>query len=443
MNISKNKLIVYYLLIPIFLVLSASMWSLANATEYYVRKDGNDTNCNGSVNAPSSSTPSCAFLTVAKSAIAAKTGDIVSIQAGTYNESINFGNSGTSSSPITFTGIGSPVIAGNIKTMGSYITIQNLTISPPSAGSPNYAVYLYGTYTIFNNIIITNYGATAGDQATAFGFDSGSSYNTLQNSSIINLNDIDAFHVFGHDQKILHNIVNNINTVNYALNHTDFIQSWGWAGSYAYNILVDSNIISNGTNQIGNLSNDSNTNGLHDWTFSNNIFANVTGALFAGIPKTYFYNNLFYQCGKDQGYAISIYEGGPYSSNGTIIINNAFVNNGGGIGSRAWIYNSNAPSVITISNNYYAGPNNAAITSGTGQIYGTNYINGGNPAFINAATLNFNIQSGSVLTGVGRDLSSLFTNDAAGNTRKVPWSIGPYQYPANLTLNPPTNLIMQ
>ncbi|MGZ3796840.1 MAG: hypothetical protein ACXVB1_10760, partial [Pseudobdellovibrionaceae bacterium] len=399
-----------------------------------------DSNCNGSANTSSASSPNCAYSTLSKAASIAIAGDNVSIQAGTYKENVAFSNSGTSSTPITFTGKGSPVIAGNVITKGSYLTIDSLTFSPPTANAGgvfynNYAVYIYGTHTLFNNCLVTNYGALASDQATAFGFDSGSSYNTIQNSSIINLNDIDVFHVFGHDQKILHNIVNNIQTVNYAANHTDFVQTWGWTGSLAYNILVDSNRVINGSEQIGVVESDS-IPGVHDWTFSNNVFANITGSLFVSTPNVHLYNNIFYQSGAN-GYSISFYGG----SEGLALENNAFIINTAtqGLYAQGWNYNALPPAVSTISNNYYGSTTYASISQ---NVLGSDYKNGGNPAFVNAEALNFNIQAGSVFIGSGVNLSSLFTNDMTGNLRGATWDIGPYMYTASGTvaLLPPSKL---
>ena len=461
MNI--KRIMTHYLLAPTLLF--AGMSTLANANQYYVSNIspiGSDTVCNGTANAPATSAPNCAFLTITKAANTAKAGDNVSILPGTYTENVNFANSGTANAPITFTGTTSPVItstvpitstgvvtpiiAGNVITTGNYNTIEGLTFSAPAAAGGGVwyngsDVYLYGTHNLINNCEITNYGALDSDQAVGITFDSGSAYNTFQNSSIVNLTGIDAMHVFGHDQKILHNYVNNINFKIGGTNHVDFIQTFGWTGSYAYNILVDSNTVTNGNMQTGNLEIDGST-GVHDWTFSNNVFANVGNSVFSGVPNTHFYNNLFYQTGT-AGAAITLYQGGNYSSEGNILVNNAFINNTAiqGLYALGWQYASVPPSVITISNNFYATTTNAALQLGSS--VGTNAINGGNPAFVNPAALNFNLQAGSALIGKGLNLSSSFTNDAAGNTRTTIWDIGPYAYnrtSGSVTILPPSFL---
>ena len=260
---------------------------------YYVSTTGNDSN---------TGTEAAPWKTIAKAATAAAAGDTVIINSGTYDETVTFSKSGAAGNPITFIGSGSPVIRGNVTTKGSYLVIDGFTISPPSAGGYG-AVTLAGQHNILQNCLVTNYGARASDQATAIIFDTSGAYNTVQGCTIRDLNDIDVFHVFGHDQIILNNYVTNIQTVNYNLNHTDFIQSYAWSGSSAYNIIVNGNLVTNSSAQLGNTETDGNP-ALHDWTFENNIFANVSGALFSGIPNTRFYNNVFYQVGSSQGYAV-------------------------------------------------------------------------------------------------------------------------------------------
>ncbi|MGZ6441843.1 MAG: hypothetical protein ACXWRU_17415, partial [Pseudobdellovibrionaceae bacterium] len=60
--------------------------SAGSAATYYVRTDGSDSNCNGSANTSSASSPNCAYSTLSKAASIAIAGDNVSIQAGTYKE---------------------------------------------------------------------------------------------------------------------------------------------------------------------------------------------------------------------------------------------------------------------------------------------------------------------------------------------------------------------
>lgn len=392
----------------------------------YVRPDGSDSICNGSTDASSASKPNCAYSSVRKAASIAAAGDIIIIHSGNYSETVTFSKSGSPAAPITFKGLGSPVIKGNVFIKGSYNIIDGLTVSPPSAGGYG-AITLLGQHNLLSNCLVTNYGATADDQATAIIFDSEGSYNAVVGCTIRDLDDIDAFHVFGHDHVLRNNYVTRLNQVNYSLNHTDFFQTWGWAGSSTYNILVEGNVVTNSTAQLGNTSNDGYT-ALHDITFRNNIFANIGAAFFTGVPNTKFYNNVFYNCGAAQGYAVSYYNQTGYNSAGTEFKNNVFLNNIADINNHSGVAN------VTISNNYFAGVNYSAKRDTPDM--GTNFINGGEAKFLNLNSLDFHIQPGSVLIGKGADLSSVFNSDKDGISRSERWDIGPYHFNGGLP-NPP------
>lgn len=389
----------------------------ANAAAYFVRTDGSDTSCNGTSNASSTSAPNCAFRTITKSAAAANGGDNVSIAAGNYAETVKLTKSGTATTPIIFTGSGTATVQGNLVITGNYLTVAGLTISPPTAGG-YYAVSIQGTNNTLRNCTVTAYGATASQQATAIGLEGGA-YNTVEGCTIRDLNDIDVFHVWGHDQTIRNNYVTNIQQVNYNLNHTDFIQTWGYSGATAYNILVEGNVVTNSSCQLGNTETDGQS-GLHDWTFRNNVFYNIGAAFFWGLPNSKFYNNLFYNVGNAQGYALSLYTQTNYSSVGTAIVNNAFVANQGDVD-----FHSTSPSQLSdYSYNYFA-----TATGGTKSgTLGANAINGGDPKFANVTKADFHLLTGSVLIGRAKSLATSFTTDKDGNSRTGAWDVGSYKY---------------
>jgi len=387
----------------------------ASAAAYYVRVDGNDSTCNGSVNAASTSAPNCSFRTIQKSAKVAVAGDNVSIQPGSFVESVKLRKAGTRAAPILFSGPGA-TLKGNLTVTGQYITIDGITISPPTSGGL-YAISLQGNHISLRNCLVTAYGAAASEQATAIGF--GGSFNTVEGCTIRDMNDIDVFHVWGHDNTIRNNDVTNIQQVNYNLNHTDFIQSWGYSGARAYNILVEGNVVSNSSAQLGNTSIDDQA-GLHDWTFRNNVFYNIGNALFWGIPKSRFYNNVFYNVGKGQGYALSLYTQPNYSSVGVEIVNNAFIANIGDVD----FHSTSVNQLAAYSNNYFAtatfGPKSGTL--------GSDAVNGGDPKFKNVPAIDFRPLAGSVLIGRGQSLASSFTTDGDGNIRSVAWDIGGFKY---------------
>lgn len=409
--------------------------SAASAATWNVRTDGSDTSCNGTVNASAASAPNCAFQTISKSAGTAAAGDTVTVQAGTYSGGVSFSKSGAAGSPISFRAAGAAVIRGNVKVNGSYVVLDGLTVSPPSAGGYG-AVTIAGQNNVLRNCLVTNYGASAGDQATAIIFETSGSYNTVEGCTIRDLNDIDVFHVNGDHQTIRNNIVKNVNQVNYSLNHTDFIQTWGWSGSRSSNVLVEGNLVTDSTAQLGNITTDDNPE-QRDWTFRNNVFANVGAALFSGIPRTKYYNNLFYKVGRAQGYAVSLYTQQYYSSVGVEFVNNVFIDNLEDV----HFQSARLSDVAVFTNNYFSGASYSAKTNG--EAMGSNYINGGNPAFVNAAAYDYHLNSGSLLIGKGATLSS-FSTDKDAKPRSGSWDIGPYEYgAAATTVAPPTNLTVQ
>lgn len=341
----------------------------------------------------------------------AAVGNLVQIKGVQLTDSIPVAAAGWNSSFAS-----TVVIADNMVITGQYIVLDTVTISPPSAGGA-YAFSIEGSYNVFQNSVVTNYGAVASDQATAIGF-TGGSFCTVQNCTIRDLTDIDVFHVFGHDNNILNNYVTNIQQVDYAENHTDFVQTFaGDSSTLAYNILIAGNLVTNSTCQLGNTETDG-AAGIYGWTWRNNVFANIQNCLFWGIPNSQFYNNLFYNIGSNQGYAISLYTQTNYSAVGTVIVNNAFVANVADV----FLNTTDQSSLGAWTNNYYA-TSTGGTKTGT---QGSNAINGGAANFTNAAGYDFHPLAGSVLKGNAEVLSS-FSADKDGVARGTSWTIGPYQ----------------
>lgn len=133
MNKSMKKFTAHYLLAPILVLLSSGIWSFANATIYHVRKDGNDSSCNGSANTSSAYAPNCAFLTIQKGVNVAKAGDTVDVHAGDYSStSITTVASGTSANSITIEeapGETATIGAFTINSGHDYITVQGFQVT--------------------------------------------------------------------------------------------------------------------------------------------------------------------------------------------------------------------------------------------------------------------------------------------------------------------------
>jgi hypothetical protein len=145
---------------------------------FYVSKTGKDTN-SGSFTAP--------WLTIQHAASTATAGATVFVEAGVYNESVNFPASGTASDPITFanypgqtaiidgTGLGVTGTQGLINIVNqSYITLNGFEIRNYTTGSASKTpagIWVTGSGTgaqLLNNIV-HNITTTAEKSGNAFG----------------------------------------------------------------------------------------------------------------------------------------------------------------------------------------------------------------------------------------------------------------------------------
>jgi hypothetical protein len=374
----------------------------ANAATYYVSTSGLDSN-NGSQSAP--------WLTVGKAAGVAVAGDTVNIAAGTYTGNVTFSKSGSAGSTILFSGTGNVVVVGNINLNGNYIVLSGVTCSPPSAGGYA-AVMVNGSHNVLTNSPVANYGAQPSDQAAMvnlYGSD-----NTVINCVYADMNDIDVFHIWGHDHSIMGCTVTNVNEANYALNHTDFVQTWG---SGTYNVLISGCLVVNSTCQLGNTEMDI-TDGSWGWTFENCIFQNVANSYFSGIPNTKFYNCVFDNVGRNQGAPIIWYL--------STVIGNQRDSTGGEVDNTVF-YNCSPMSVNGVS---------------LSTILQTGNYSGTSPGFVNEPAGDYHLAAGSRLIGTGMNLCSIFTDDMDGNARVATgaWDIGAYAYSTNTAIvsNTPT-----
>ena len=107
------------------LLLSLSI-SYSHAAAYYVSTTGSDSN---------QGTQASPWKTIQKAANTASAGDTVYINAGTYSETVTLAKSGSAGSMITFSALGQAILRGNLYFNGkTYITVNGLTVSPPTAG---------------------------------------------------------------------------------------------------------------------------------------------------------------------------------------------------------------------------------------------------------------------------------------------------------------------
>ncbi|MGZ3795349.1 MAG: right-handed parallel beta-helix repeat-containing protein [Pseudobdellovibrionaceae bacterium] len=442
--------------------------AISFANSYHVRKDGNDTTCNGSANVSSASAPNCAFLTVQKGINTAQAGDTLNVHAGTYSESPMSARSGSSGSLITLqAATGETATIDRIKISHSYIIVSGFRVVNSGqsdnagislTGSNNQAIYntLIGNCQPWNggegcnigvwsggdnNIISYNTWDGTNNSTNSFGIGiylNGSSNNIISHNLMKDINTPGRlFEIYGTGHVISDNEVRNCNNTYENSNvHVDVFQMFNSSSSYN---VFERNYIHDFNGQFVMFADWQVPGAIHHWTFRNNVFANIASSAFIKSKDIYFYNNTFYRVGQTENNAIiySIDSEGD-GSNGQFI-NNILIPNATNLS-----FGVATTSNTILKNNYYGtatyGPRDPAPETGM--------INGGDPKFVAAFTdctankCDFRIGSDSVVAGKGLTLAG-FTTDAAGVTRTSPWSIAAYEpvgTTATISLAAPTNL---
>ncbi|MGZ3797375.1 MAG: choice-of-anchor Q domain-containing protein [Pseudobdellovibrionaceae bacterium] len=465
--------------------LMATVCSYANASVYHVRKDGSDSNCNGSVNASSAMAPNCAVLTVQKGVDLAQPSDTVSVHSGDYSSAtINSARTGTASARITISGAGDGTTTlgkTNILLGHDYITMSDLSFSgfpDGTAGAPSIAATLidiqgaYFEYTR-NHMSPTNagsYGYALGMRTHATHttisystFEAGTVVNGPSFYNVVTLDDgadhalidhniirnmIDVERVFEHwadNPTYSNNEIYNIKTTWPVWCHPDIWQTWG-SPTFS-NLLIEKNYLHDLQSQIGIVEGGSGSHGNGPWVFRNNVFANIDMCMFIGIWKTYWYNNTFYRASLNCPSPIN---GGYPGADDMDVRNNVFV--GCGLSDyTGWYDFQSGTGDYNFVSNELNGPK-----GGFSEIHG---INGGDTGFINAhpdcvsspcdfhlAANSALINKGTTITNVSADGTAIppFSTDKDGNPRTGTWDMGAYEFlngtPTPVVLVAPKNL---
>ena len=138
------------------------------ATPIYVRTDGSDAACNGTVNAPASAAPNCAKSTISAAIAAVDSGGTVRVEVGTFNEDLviikNMTLRGVGSALTTIAGSGTARV---IRIDAGYtVTIQHVTISGGNqtgyASGGGGGIRNSGDLTLSNCVVTNNYGEPKG-----------------------------------------------------------------------------------------------------------------------------------------------------------------------------------------------------------------------------------------------------------------------------------------
>lgn len=231
------------------------------------------------------------------------------------------------------------------------------------------------------------------------------------------------FDLSGTGNTISNNNIYNIRGIALTGIHPDIFQTV--SGSASRNNIIERNYFHDMTNvQIGNLETSSDGNSSYNWTFRNNVFANIDAPLFAYIGTMKFYNNTFYHCTSDAIILINA------SSPNSEFVNNIFISNSTS-NTTGWWGIGGSPAGIVHKYNYVTKPDYSARSGFTE----TGGVNGGDPKFVAPYTdcinnpCNFAIQAGSTAIDKGSTIAS-FSNDYGDTTRPqgAAWDIGAYEF---------------
>ncbi len=372
--------------------------ALAQVT-YYVRASGNNTN-NGMA-------PQSAFATIAKAASVASAGDTIYVGAGSYSGQVSPVNSGTSGSPIRFIADTTGAFTGDSGTVTipagtgayailvsqkDYIEFHGFNVT----GSSVAAVYWYlSTGGVLNGVTIpsgTGGGVTAAGSTLTIR--ACNIYNSLGDGVYIRKSGTTNSNVTITDSSI-----HDMSTSAFVPINTGDTSTITVTGCDLYNYL-DDGISINGAGPTITVDRTKFRNGLDGiWmgaaatlTVTNSLFATMTQQgieLEANASNSATITNCtFYNCQLDA----------VWVKGGTANVRNCIVSNSGRYG----LYRTGG----TLSNSYNLMYSNATanyqgVTAGTGALTG-------NPLFVNAASGDFRLQSGSPAINAGNSTLAMY-----------------------------------
>ena len=412
----------------------------AEPATYYISPSGNDA-ATGTITNP--------WRTIQKAANTMVAGDTAIALSGRYSETVTTVRAGTVDAPIIFRGQDASLIRVRMNHAFNYL--ENFEISGGNVanaaavhvGASNLRITgnrfvdigtnMYGILTVMpNGTVPWPYVTNLYIGGNSFRRVYGHNICVYADRSLIESNRIhdsfmDAFRIWGEYTTIRGNLVSNIYVE--GSNHPDVIQTFGSAGTNHYSryIVFENNVALNSYCQPCNLSNSGNPY-LGDWTFRNNVFANIYGQGNVGIPRVRWVNNTFYRVASNLNYAITFLKQTDFDGEDGVVLNNAFVACGTyDTGAYGYYYVAAAiTNRFTADYNYVAGfPPAYAAKSGFTEING---VNGGDPMFINPAANDFMISSNSPALEKAMTQSD-FNYDIRGMVRPLGkmWDIGAYE----------------
>lgn len=456
------------LIVALAVACSFAASQLLMGATYYVSTNGLDTNP-GTQQQP--------WRTVQQAVNVAGGGDTVLIGSGDYDEVVNtkYSASGASSSRIVIDGQGVAKLF-RLEHFKPFYTFQNLKFGRINTDPVTRSLALLETgthHTIVSNCFFDGNGTiyssainmTAGDgvfdpeapsfctivsnnftgtKGQAVVYITGTS-NIFIGNRIFNVVQCDFLRLWGQYNIIRANIFsNNVpapegEEVGF---HPDFIQTFGNNGRGSRHHLIEGNKVIDHHGQLSQLVEGTEadpmligTGAIGDWTFRNNVFANLKLGASITIPGTKWYNNVFYRCNYTGGHVLNLGHGDRGSSAGVRAFNNVFLDCGLVDADNSGWYAVNEAYQDRQFDYNYVGKNNYGKLreenppSSGFRWYEPNGINGGDPGFVNVSTYDFHLRADSPLIDRGTAIAS-FSHDFDGKLRPqlAPWEIGAFQF---------------
>jgi hypothetical protein len=433
-------------------------------TTYFVATTGSDLG---------SGTQASPWQTIQKATASVAPGDTVEVMPGIYPERVKVTTAGTAGQPITFKASGAVTNFG-FYINRSFITIDGFNIIG-NTNTPNWegSIEVYRGLTsinILNNYIhdfdpintsifgIHFYYSVDASTATA---NCMVSNNILRNTSYVMLsincsnsifcdnvldfaNSHDAIQCWGAFVTIRGNLFTNISSNPQVPDHTDIIQTFGDEPSEAYNIVFEQNMIVNCQAQLCQL--EQKGRNIQNWTFRNNVWANLANGGNCDLVDCKWYNNTFYHCTTNTSGPILLNCNVKGCASNAEVFNNIFFECGAIPTSpeMGWYAPENTNFTFAADYNFVCGTGGAA--KGTSYFTEPHGINGGDPLFVDPAHFNLRLKTGSPLINKGRSILSV-SNDFANIVRPqgASWDIGAYEFQSVVLKKPapPSQLRVQ
>lgn len=396
-----------------------------DAAQYYVRTDGNNSN-SGLAN-----TAGGAWLTVQKAANTMVAGDSVLIDTGTYAETVTTAAHGSAGSYIKFVGTGLPQVKAfdiqhrfnkldGIRSDGTGTAGAAFRVNSgahfailDSCDIPSTPTNIYGIFINYQAPVATNAVVINGN----FRYSGFHMWNIpgaghiFASNRVENPNGWDLMRLIANNVTVVANTFTNISgPAGNTWEHPDIVQAFTASGGESTNVVFERNTIINCINtQIGMFEDQALLGKIRDWTFRNNIYANVTGAWQSYCHYINWYNNTFVQCVQNTGGVLLFRSSGDRgNANNCNVLNNIFDRCGASPASAAqgW-YATEAVSGFVGNYNLVIGTGAGTMKTGfTASGREANGINGQNPMLNSAYALSTGspaINAGTTIAGFSTD----------------------------------------